>query len=140
MAVPPGFAEYNRDLFQVIDIEEEKLPSGVLKGWQWLFPKDWNVFHWNDKQNKADHPMNDYGVIIRRKHRSAPQQIRFMVAGFTEDGTVSAGEYLVKHWQDLWEQFVRKGHEDFVIVVPSNKKFWKEPVHISLKQSSVTKR
>ena len=48
-------------------------------------------------------------------------QVRFVVAGFTERATATGGQYLEKHWEVLWESYVKnsrdKTHGDFLVLI-----------------------
>jgi hypothetical protein len=117
------------------DLEIEKTPEApdtavMGKGYYRIFPRDWDVGKWLGDEAKT----RDYAVIVR--HTAVVEdrtQIRFVLAGFTEDGTVEAGRYLVSQWRSaLWDLYKHKkneGNGDFVVVisgVPKGEKPWKK--------------
>jgi hypothetical protein len=95
------------------------------KGPRYLFPLDWDIKDWLPSQPTSF----DYGLIVRY---TAPatvgrrRQTRFVLAGFTEDGTLAAGRYLVDRWERLLNLSKERGRAragdktgsgDFVAVV-----------------------
>jgi hypothetical protein len=67
---------------------------------RYLFPKDWDVDVWLRGEMRS----NDYGLIARHTATvDGRKQTRFVLAGFTEDGTLAAGRYLVNRWERLLE-------------------------------------
>jgi hypothetical protein len=85
-----------------------------------IYPKPWSHTNW--KEDPKD--VNDHGVIIRHTHREGEhKQVRLIVAGFTEDGTVAAARCLVSRQNDLYEVYKKyKGDRtnpegDFVVVI-----------------------
>jgi hypothetical protein len=131
LAVPEGFAYFDRNFFETVPIDKTRLPPGLDEGWRWLFPKDWDLRKWGAEQ-RPEHkdPLNDYAVIIRYRHPDGRKQVRFMVAGFTEDTTLKAGEYLVEKWEYLQETFVSKKIENFVVVVHGDRRHWSNPIQV----------
>ena len=87
-----------------------------------LFPCGWKIQDWKD--GKKD--LKDYAVIIRHTATvpdpagiSPRKQVRFVLAGFTEDSTVAAGRYLANRWEMLHDRYVSiEGGGDFVAVIP----------------------
>jgi hypothetical protein len=52
---------------------------------------------------------NDYAMILRHTHDhdGIRPQVWFIVAGFTAHGTAAAGEYLARHWQELYKKYFK---------------------------------
>jgi hypothetical protein len=131
LAVPEGFARFDRRFFETLEIDKDRIPRGLEEGWRWLFPRGWDLRKWGpDKRSEHEDPPNDYAVIIRYRHPDGSKQVRFMVAGFTEDTTLKAGEYLVEKWEYLWETFVSKKIENFVVVVHGDRRHWGNPIQV----------
>jgi hypothetical protein len=56
---------------------------------------------------QTDEKVDDYAIILRhtRQYEGA-KQIVFILAGFTEDGTYAAADYLATKWHDLWRKYL----------------------------------
>ena len=78
-----------------------------------LFPKSlgnqeeqWRVDEWLAAHNEPNSPpTNDYAYILRDVLPGG--RIFFHVAGFTEDGTWAAGQYLADNWEVLFQNYVK---------------------------------
>jgi hypothetical protein len=117
LVVRGGFVrgEYN-DLDSVIVDSNERADQG--RKYYRLFPKNWDLRGWLENQNG----LKDYAVIIRHTASIGNRkQIRFILAGFTEDSTTEAARYLVFKWNTtLWRIYSEKKSEptgDFVVVI-----------------------
>jgi len=84
-----------------------------------LTPKHWERTKWT-----ASEPTMDFGIILRHTitRQDSTKLMRFVVAGFTEQGTEAAGKYLAREWRHLhqrfWSQPEKTGRRgDFLIVV-----------------------
>jgi hypothetical protein len=96
-----------------------------------LTPKLWNRDGWT-----KDASTTDFAMILRHTQlrSDSTRLVRFVVAGFTEQGTEAAGRYLAKQWLALYRRFWngsasndRRG--DFFIVIvgkSNNTKDWAE--------------
>jgi hypothetical protein len=84
--------------------------------------RDWTLEKWL----KGTAGLKDYSVIIRHTASLGNRhQVRFILAGFTEDNTVAAGRYFVDRWESLWREFVdhkKEGTGDFVVVISGDSK------------------
>jgi hypothetical protein len=83
-----------------------------------VFPKDWD----RDKWERGEADVKDYAVIIRHTARVGKgEQTRFVLAGFTEDGTVAAGRYFALRWDNvLWDIYSKSrkhGTGNFLAII-----------------------
>ncbi len=129
LAVPEGFG-FDPRLFEIRTIDDNLRPPDVSGTWYWLFPRQWNIDKWREELETAKKAPNDYAVVIRYRAGTGSKQVRFMAAGFTENTTATAGEYLVENWEYLWERFVSKKIENFVVVVHREKQYWRNPIQV----------
>lgn len=89
--------------------------------WGLLLPPNWAIDRYHER-SKA--PMMDYGYILRY-HGSGKKdsfwknsKVLFHVAGFTEEGTWAAANYLAKHWKVLHRSYVQgKRSGNFVVLL-----------------------
>lgn len=81
-----------------------------------FFPKKWEIKTWD--AGNAD--VKDYAVIVRHTATlGRSKQVRFALAGFTEDATVAAGRYFATWWDTtLYDLFQRSSPSgDFVAII-----------------------
>jgi len=87
------------------------------KGMRQVTPKGWNRNKWIHNE-----PTMDFAIILRHTVRQhSTKLVRFVVAGFTEQGTEAAGKYLSKEWRNLhrtfWAERSSDRRGDFFVVI-----------------------
>ena len=108
--------------------DAEKNGFRILEDDFWMkLPRGWNdetyLPAWEEylKENRTSHdPVDDYAIILRHTHfRGSRKQILFVLAGFTERGTLIAGRYLARDWDLLWEKYVhgKPDEGDFLALI-----------------------
>ncbi len=91
--------------------------SGIERRYTHIYPKGkWTIDKWLNHEKG----LKDYGLIVRH---TVPvgngTQVRFVLAGFTEDSTVEAARYFILKWESLAKEAIKlKSDEgDFIAIV-----------------------
>jgi hypothetical protein len=96
--------------------ELDAIPIDEKSAYRRMFPKPWDPKVWLKGE-----PSKDYAIVLRhRESQGRNSQTRFVLAGFTEDGTAAAGRYFAAHWVRLWERYVKgkaDGGGNFLVVI-----------------------
>lgn len=99
-----------------------------------LWPKGWKEALWS----KGEGAYTDYSIILRHvREENGQKSIEFVLAGFTEDGTAAAGQFLAQNWRDLNQNYVQPypdepGQFFLLFIVPGErgKREWRESEQI----------